>query len=459
MIADVDVPAAAEVAVVGGGLAGLAAAVTLMRAGVDLQLLEARERVGGRVLTLRAPFHDGLYAEAGGEFISAGHRVVRSFLRAYGLGLAPLPDGPRIFAFGGQVRRGRTLGDLDDRVRDNAERVDRATAELAARILDPRRPWASPTAAELDARSLATWLDGLRLDPIARAHRDVWTTVDYGVEAEHLSLLQYARDERLLEDEPEGADRARGGMDRLPAAMAGSLGPRLHLGTPATGLDQDASSVTVRYARDGASGVIRARYAVVALPLSVLRSLDVDPPFDAARRTAVDSLRYGRVVKVLLQFRRRFWRDRGVDGGMLGDAPPQAGYDATHGQPGERGILAVYTAGRAAAELARVPEEERLTRCVEQLERIYPGCGAELELGVSTTWDADPTSLGAYSHFRPGELTRFGPQLARPEGRIHFAGEHTDPWQATMNGALASGVRAAEEVLARRSAEIPAARA
>ena len=445
----VDVPATADVVVLGGGLAGLAAALTLDRAGVDVQLLEARERVGGRVLTLRAPFDDGLYAEAGGEFILAAHRVVRDFLSSYGLDLDPLTDGPRIFSIGGQIRRGRSLEELSDEVRQDAERLERATSDLARRVPDPGRAWDSPGADELDGRSLAAWLDERRLDPLARIERDVWTTVDYGVEAEQLSLLQYARDERLLLEESDAADRAGGGMDRLPAAMAADLGARVQLGTAATGLSRDEGSVTVRYRRDGRDGAIGAGYAVVALPCTVLRSLDVQPPFDAARRRAVDGLGYGSVVKVLLQFRRRFWRDAGLSGRTLVDAPTYTTYDATEGQPGQRGILAFYTAGRLATELARLSEEERLTRCLGLLELVYPGCGADLERGVSTAWDADLTTLGAYSHVRSGDLTRFGPVLAAPEGRVHFAGEHTDRWQATMNGALASGVRAAEEILAR----------
>ena len=451
MSARLPVPAAAEVVVLGGGLAGLAATRALLRAGVDVQLLEARGRVGGRVLTLRAPFDDGLYAEAGGEFISASHRVVRDFLRSYGLALNPLGDGPRVFSIGGEIQRGQSPEELSDDTREAAERLERATSDLAGRIPDPRRPWNAPAAAELDARSLAEWLDELRLHPIARTHQDVWTTVDYGVEATHLSLLQYARDERLLLEESDGADRAPGGMDRLPAAMAAELGPRVHLETAAIALARSAGSVTVRFARDGAAGTIVAGYAVVALPLTVLRSLEVQPPFDAARRQAVDGLGYGSVVKVLLQFKRRFWKDAGLSGRTLVDVPTYTTYDATEGQPGRRGILAFYTAGRLATELARLSDAERLARCLSLLELVYPGCSADLERGVSTTWDADRTSLGAYSHFCPGALTRFGPVLARPEGPVHFAGEHTDPWQATMNGALASGVRAADEVLTRRN--------
>jgi monoamine oxidase len=443
------VPRTADVVVVGAGLAGLAAAMTIARAGLDVRLLEAGDRVGGRVLTLRAPFGEGLYAEAGGEFIAPSHRSVHRFLRAYGLDSHPVSAGPRLLALAGRTVRGDGLADVDDEARDEAERIGRATHDVAARVVNPERPWASPAAVELDARSLGGWLDHLGLDPFARAYQRVWTTVDYGVEAEGLSLLQYARDERLLQDAPEGdAVRVRGGMDRLPAAIAIELGPRVHLATPVTGLTQDGRTVSVRYIEHGEYGLIEAPHAVLAVPLTALRSFDVEPPFEPVRREAIRRLPYSHVLKVFLQFRRRFWRDRGLSGGLFADRPVRAAYEATHGQPGQRGILTVYTAGRVAAELAALPDDRRLARCLEELEQLYSGCRADFELGASTSWDADPLALGAYSYFGPGDLTRYGPVLARPEGRVHFAGEHTDPWQATMNGALASGVRAAEEILA-----------
>src|SRR5919202_1366064 len=121
----------------------------------------------------------------------------------------------------------------------------------------------------------------------------------------------------------------------------------------------------------------------MALPLTILSSLEISPPFEPARRQAI---------------------------------------------PGPRGILTTYTGGQAAVALAALPEQQRISRCLEQLEQLYPGCSAEFERGVSVDWDADPAVRGAYSYFGPGELRRFGPWLAGPAGRIHFAGEHTDRW-------------------------------
>ena len=131
----------------------------------------------------------------------------------------------------------------------------------------------------------------------------------------------------------------------------------------------------------------------------------------------------------------------------------QAMYETTAGQRGERAVLTVYTADRTADALAAMSDAERNAVVRAELERLYPGCSPEIERTVTVAWCLRPPSPdvtlrsldGAYSHFRPGDVTRFGPRLAEPIGRLHLAGEHTDPWQATMNGALASGVRAARE--------------
>jgi monoamine oxidase len=240
--------------------------------------------------------------------------------------------------------------------------------------------------------------------------------------------------------------------------MAAELGPRLHLATRATAIDQGQGRVTVYYDHPSGGGAIDAEYAISAMPFTALRRIEITPPLEPPRREAIAGLRYNQVMKVHLQFKRRFWHDGGGTVGLMSDLPIQTAWDSTWAQPGERGILSVYAADHAALALAALPEPRRWEFCVEQLERLYPGCGAAFETGASVVWHEDPASGGAYSYFAPGELTRFAPWLARPAGRLHFAGEHTDTWQSTMNGALSSGVRAAEEVLRRSEVPSPSAR-
>jgi monoamine oxidase len=351
--------------------------------------------------------------------------------------------------FAGRVGQGWTLAGFGVRAERDAELIERRGEELAARVCDAARPWTCPTAGELDSQSLGSWLDGFDLDPVARSHRNVWTTIDYGVEPERLSLLMWARDERLIMQSPDrGPAYVAGGLDQLPRALAAVLGQRVQLGCPVRALRQASDSVTVQFGANGC-GPITARYAIAALPLGPLRAVTIDPPLDDRQQQALAGLRYGHVLRTHLQFKRRFWQDGVRSSGLVTDLPLQSAWDSTHAQLGPRGILTVYTAGRTAERLASWPEEARTRWCLDQLEQVYPGCRTEFQHAASVVWSVDPASLGAYSHFGPQELTRYGPWLARPAGRLHFAGEHTDRWQATMNGALASGERAADEVLAR----------
>ncbi len=124
-------------------------------------------------------------------------------------------------------------------------------------------------------------------------------------------------------------------------------------------------------------------------------------------------------------------------------------YETTAGQPGERAVLTVYTADWAADALAAMSEAERRSIILKEVEQLHPGCSRDVERVVTVAWSTAPPASGAYSYFRPGDLTRLGPGLADPVGRLHLAGEHTDQWQATMNGALSSGLRAAREILGR----------
>lgn len=439
-------PSAAQVVVVGAGLAGLAAAVGLARAGLDVRVLEARQRVGGRVYTVRAPFSDGLHAEAGAEFISPGHETLRRFLRAYDVPLGTRPDRPRTYFFEGKLIRGASPAEYGGQIAADFARVEARVPELTALLPDPGRAWEAPAAAELDAISLGTWFDQQQRHRVVRAFQWLWVAVDYGVTPDKLSLLMYTRDEKLIEQAPaRPGDLVPGGLDQVPRAMAAELGRRVHLASPATAIEQRERGVTVHYI----GGRIEAEYAVLAVPATVLRRFVFDPPLERPKAEAIAGLRYNQVLKVHLQFRRRFWCDDGGTVGLMSDLPIQTAWDSTCAQPGERGILSVYAADWAALVLAGLPEPERFAFCLEQLERIYPGCGASFERGASVVWHAEPENGGAYSYFGPGELTRFAPWLARPAGRLHFAGEYTDIWQSTMNGALASGVRAAEEIVAR----------
>ena len=158
----------------------------------------------------------------------------------------------------------------------------------------------------------------------------------------------------------------------------------------------------------------------------------------------------GHAVKVLLQYRSRFWRDAGASGSLITDLSVQRVFEATATQGGERGILACSIGGAEAARLAAQSAQARVRLCAQAIEQVYGG-GSLLERGQSVVWDELPTAGGGVSYYPPGTMTVLGPVVALPEGRLHFCGEHTDAWQGTLEGAVRSGRRAAAEVLRRRA--------
>jgi monoamine oxidase len=436
--------------VVGAGLAGLSAARELVDHGKTCLVLEARDRVGGRVHTIRNPFADGLHGEAGAEYINGEHAYTQRLMRRYGLLNGRAPTAPRLYAIDGRRAVGRSVAVLGPDVAADLRRLGRRTAALGRRVPDPHMPWLAPEAVELDRRSVRDWLDELDLSPATLTYLSVWHRLDYSVEHDKISLLQFARDDRLYRSVTgQSVGRPADGMDALPRAMANDLGSRICLRARVCEVRQDDGRVAIVYEQDDRTLECQAERAIIAVPAAALGNIRFNPELTENQARAFRQLRYGTVVKVLMQFQRRFWLSNQRLRGVMTDLPFMSAWDATRDQPGERGILGTYTAGGNGRCLAGMTDDERIQWCLSQLDQIFPEASNLFEVGYSAVWDRDPLTLGTYSYYAPGQMTALAQHLAEPAGRVHFAGEHTDAWQATMNGAISSGIRAAMEVLER----------
>jgi monoamine oxidase len=260
--------------------------------------------------------------------------------------------------------------------------------------------------------------------------------------------LQLARDRRL--GATGSTFRFAAGADQLAQAIGLALGERLRLPAAVLAVEHDEQEVRVTYTEGPSTRIVAADQVVFAVPPPALRDLPIQPPLSAAKQAALRGIPLGRAVRVLLQYRRRFWRDVGASGTLLTDLPVQQVVDATAGQPGERGILACTIGGAVAAQLAALPHDRRVATCAQAIETVYGGAGL-LERAQSTVWEETSAPRGCVSYYPPGSMTVLGPVIGLPEGRLHFCGEHTDAWQGTLEGAVRSGERAAGEVLERRA--------
>jgi monoamine oxidase len=449
-------PPRRRIVILGGGLAGLASAMTLLDRGYDVTVLEAQRRPGGRILTIRQPFHDGLYVEAGATHVVPDPDLLKLLDRT-GVGLTTVVRQPPRSEI--EFRRGvRTVIQPNDPPRRpsgltaDEERLDwegRLAKYFApAKSVDPRQPWPPAGLARFDRMTAAAFL---RDQGASTAFiEDVEGSFGVGDGLASMSALSLLRDvanffyEVHLGGRP---GRIKGGSDRLPVALAERLGERIVYGADVRRIEHDDQRVRVHFVRNGEGHRIEAARALCAIPASVLRRLELAPALSASKRRAVAELGMTSVTRIYLESSRRFWLDRGESAKAETDLPIGRVRDETDVQAGATGgILGAYISGAASQRWTRMSDPDRISAALEDVEKVHPGMKRHVVGAATKCWDEDPYARGAYCWFRPGQLAEFVPALAAAEGRLHFAGDHTSHRPGFMHGALASALRAVHEI-------------
>jgi monoamine oxidase len=443
------------VIVVGAGMAGLVAAYELQRAGHDPIVLEARRRVGGRIETHRDGWPAGLAAELGAMRIPCCHALTLAYVEHFGLPLLPfVMHNPQGYAYlGGRKQR---LGELTAR-----------PALMAPEAADGQAVW--------PGHAWELLLTLLR-ERLAREGERAWDAIDtqychtslrallqghqwseeqieafgllYDQEAEmHVCCLDLLREE--LGGYFGDMVTIQGGMDRLPLALAASLGRRLRLGARVVAVEQDAASVTIHYRDERGPAQVTGDRAILTLPFPVLRHVDVLQPFSPGKQRAIRQLYHDAACKIYLHCTRRFWEeDDGIyGGGSVTDLPIRHLYYPEQGRDTGQGLLlASYTWAQDAHVWGALPEEERIGRAVADVARLHPQIRSVCEGGISKVWHQDPYAGAAFALFAPGQRQTLHAHTQTIEGRFHFAGEHTSLAHGWIQGAIQSGLRAALEV-------------
>jgi monoamine oxidase len=432
-----------SVLVAGAGLAGLAAARDLLTRGAEVTVVDARDRVGGRVWTVREGFAERQHAEIGGDMIDEAQEEIRNLAGELGLKLT------RILRTGfGYARRD---GSGRPRiVRTNAARgwanLSNRLGDLARRYRLAEQRWDSPIATDLARRSVAQWLDEVRADAELRAMATGLRGF-FLADPDELALLAFV-DQFASDDQPASGAMYRidGGNDRLTTALASLLGPRVQLNTELVAVSHRGREVRASLRQRRSVSQLTCDYAVLALPAAILRRVPITPPLPAQQHEAIARLRYGRVTKTLLQFSRRFWRAVGRPRAFGSDLPVGAVWDGNEEQRGHSGIIALMAGGSASDATQAIVARDGMPGLSNALDWLGAS-SAKLLASSQVVWEADPWSRGGYAYFDPGFDPALRQWLARPFGRLFFAGEHTSfRWQGYMNGAVESGRRAAAEI-------------
>ena len=437
-----------RVVVVGAGFSGLTAAYELSQAGYQVTVVEARNRVGGRVVSF-GDFVPKKIVEGGAELIGSNHPTWIAYAERFGLEFLDVTEDEDAEA--PIVLDGKRLSsdDSDALWEELSEAVNLMNAD-AARIADADRPWTTPGAEALDRRTLGSWIQSLQVSPQCKAALDAMMVADNGVRTEwqsylgNLAMVKGHGLEKYWTDSE--VYRCKGGNQQLAAKLAAALGVgRVRLSTAVEGIAVDDKLVRVSLAN---GQTLEADDVVVTVPPPVWNRIAFDPPLPPTLAPQMATN-----VKCLIEVKDRFWRRVQLAPDSLSDGPINLTWEGTDGQEGPGAALVAFSGGPSADTCRAWPAASRFDRYLGELEKVYRGIRPAFVKGRFMDWPSDIWVKGSYSFPAPGEVTAMGPLIWNDKGRLHFAGEYSSyAFMGYMEGALHSGALVARAIAERDGA-------
>jgi monoamine oxidase len=450
-----------KILVLGAGLSGLSAAYQLASKGFSVTLLEGRDRIGGRVFTLRTPFEDDLYTETGGELIGDGYQRFLAYLDKFRVKYEELRP---------EAETGGSVAELQDGIGRNAYMKGRffrkghviqkhpygLTGE-ESKMLPPTILGRSIRLMGAELRKGATSIN--KLDQISLAQ----ALLDRGVSAKAIALINISLNYNSVYTVSAGAAmqdalkrrsagtvplRVIGGNDIVTALLAASakkMGAEILLNSEVKKIERSGSQLNV-HIRNGMQKMFTADHVVCTIPYSVLRKIKFKPGLPTQNQKAISELDSTRVTKVYLQAKYAEWDKRSLGSSIWTDTSIERIFSTTGKTGDERGLFSIWTEGDGSKKLERMNSSTRQKYAVNKFQKILPFMKGSVERTESISWTKDRFARGGYSHFKVGQLSSIGQYVGAAVGHIHFAGEHTAKEMPGMEGALESADRVVKEI-------------
>jgi monoamine oxidase len=422
------------VLIVGAGIAGLTAGYYLHRAGVPIRIIEASNRVGGRIHSKSSAVGTASTIELGGEFIDSGHQTIRKLALELGLDVVDLEAS-------------------DTGLQTEIHWFDRRSIDLT--IGEVNYKSANLRAKQLDRVSIKTYLEKYCPDPILRRWIEVAYTNEYGLPVHQQSainlLLLIGKDGQKIEIFGSSDQRyqIRGGNQQLVDRLATKLANFIETGTSLT---------SMRSTPNGRYRVINSRQqmqvyerVILALPFSVLRQIQLDVKLPPVKQQAIQKLGYGHNTKVITGYRDRLWRNKyGSNGQVFGDLDIlQETWESGRYTSKKDGAIVNFTGGELGQKLAKLTATIAGNKFVADFQKVFPGVeNGYLNRSIVTDWLNSPYSRGSYGCYLVGQWTQFAGVEGERVGNLFFVGEHCSvEAQGYMEGGCATGMAAAKEII------------
>lgn len=415
--------------IIGSGLAGLAAGFKLKTAGWEVTILEARNRVGGRVFSHSLPQNPKLICELGAEWVGESHERLKALCHDFKIGLQK-------HQFDDFLMQNGTVS------RPNEWSFSPQAKAAFDKMIAGYGKLSTLEKNQLDRLDWWTQLEKIGFAPNDLRIRDLMDSTDFGESIRDVSAFAALAEYAESSPKNEMDYKMTGGNSRLVNELADRIGrENIRLGASVSEIRQSNGVVTVK----AGETVFRADACICTAPVASLRKIKFEPMLPTAQAAAADKLGYARIIKNSVLYEERFWKAENFS--MVSDTTSHYYFHSTQGQSDKQGILTSYAIGDKADVLASQSDERRMAMISRDLVDFDVNA-PRLARGIASyAWQRDEYSDGAYAIYRPGQWFGLRPILARPHGKVLFAGEHLADWQGFMEGAIETGEASATALI------------